>query len=70
MCKTSFMVRWSLRITCKGRLDDSLRWKFIDTAEFQRLRDIKQLGTLYYVYPGAVHNRYCHSLGLSYLLRF
>ena len=42
-------------------------WKFIDTPEFQRLRDIKQLGTLYYVFPGAVHARYSHSLGVAYV---
>jgi len=41
--------------------------KFIDTCQFQRLRDLKQLGTLYYVYPGACHNRFEHCIGTCYL---
>ncbi|CAB4467412.1 HD-domain/PDEase-like protein [Rhizophagus irregularis] len=41
--------------------------KFIDTEHFQRLRSIKQLGTTYYVYPGASHNRFEHCLGVAYL---
>ncbi|CAG8837147.1 3901_t:CDS:10, partial [Gigaspora margarita] len=41
--------------------------KFIDTPQFQRLRDIKQLGTAFYVFPGATHTRFEHSLGTAHL---
>jgi len=39
----------------------------VDTPQFQRLRDLLQLGPTYYVFPGASHRRFAHCIGVSYL---
>ena len=36
----------------------------VDTAEFQRLRQISQLGLASRIYPGATHSRFEHALGV------
>lgn len=46
---------------------DPLLVRVIHTPQFQRLKDIKQLGATYWVYPGASHNRFEHCLGTAYL---
>jgi HD superfamily phosphohydrolase len=41
--------------------------KLINTAAFLRLQEVKQLGFVYRVWPGATHTRYEHSLGVYHL---
>ena len=41
--------------------------KLIGTVPFLRLQNIKQLGFVYRIWPGATHTRYEHSLGCYYL---
>jgi HD superfamily phosphohydrolase len=46
---------------------DSTAARIIDTAAFQRLRYIRQLGLAHLVYPGASHTRFDHALGVYHL---
>ena len=41
--------------------------RLIDTAEFQRLRRIRQLGLAHFAYQSAEHSRFTHSLGALHL---
>lgn len=43
-------------------------YDIIEHRYFQRLRRIKQLGLTDYVYPGAVHTRFQHTLGAVHLI--
>ena len=40
---------------------------FIDKPEYQRLRNLKQLGNAYQIFPGGVHTRFEHCIGTAYL---
>lgn len=48
--------------------DDRLIVDLIDSAEFQRLRRIKQLGLALFTYQGAEHSRFTHSIGVMHLM--
>jgi uncharacterized protein len=48
---------------------DKIIWDLIGTAEFQRLRRIRQLGTTYLTFHGAEHSRFNHSLGVYEIIR-
>ena len=48
--------------------EDRLIIELIDSAEFQRLRRIKQLGFAMFTYQGAEHSRFTHSIGVMHLM--
>jgi HD superfamily phosphohydrolase len=52
--------------------DDQLEqtmWNVIGTEPFQRLRRIRQLGFSEFVFPGATHTRFAHSIGVFHIAR-
>ncbi|MDR1992845.1 MAG: HD domain-containing protein [Nitrososphaerota archaeon] len=42
--------------------------KIVDSAPFQRLRNIRQLATTYLIYHGSEHTRFGHSIGVMHLV--
>lgn len=50
-------------------IPNELIFDIIEHPYFQRLRRIKQLGLSCFVYPGALHTRFNHSLGTIYLMK-
>jgi uncharacterized protein len=48
---------------------DQMLWAVIQTHEFQRLRRIRQLDFSEFVFPGATHTRFAHSIGVLHMAR-
>ncbi len=48
---------------------DRTMWEVIQSFPFQRLRRIRQLGFSDFVYPGATHSRFAHSVGVFHTAR-
>jgi HD superfamily phosphohydrolase len=60
---------YGLMVFEKDNTTDQTAWKFINTPEFQRLRRIRQLGFSEFVFPGATHTRFSHSIGVYHTAR-
>lgn len=49
-------------------IEEEVVKQLIETKEFQRLRNIKQLGLTYLAFPTTEHSRLMHSVGVYYLV--
>ncbi|CAH0519871.1 unnamed protein product [Peronospora belbahrii] len=74
--KTREMHHETSKLTERKEIKDSVHglmtfepicMKIIDTLQFQRLRNLHQLGAANFVYIGATHSRFEHCLGVAYL---
>jgi HD superfamily phosphohydrolase len=52
----------------KSQASHRLLLDVMNTGPFQRLRRIKQMGLAEFVFPGATHTRFVHSLGATHLM--
>lgn len=50
-------------------LFENVIWELVNSSPFQRLRRVKQLGFSSFVYPGATHTRFAHSIGVFHTAR-
>jgi len=50
-------------------IQDQTIYELINTAEFQRLRRIKQLGTSSFTFHGAEHSRFSHCMGVYHIAK-
>jgi HD superfamily phosphohydrolase len=48
---------------------ESTLWRVVESRPFQRLRRIRQLGFSEFVFPGATHTRFAHSIGVFHTAR-
>lgn len=42
--------------------------RILESAYYQRLRWVKQLGFSFYIFPGATHTRFAHALGVMHVM--
>lgn len=42
--------------------------RILESAYYQRLRWVKQLGFSFYIFPGATHTRFAHAMGVSHVM--
>jgi HD superfamily phosphohydrolase len=60
--------KYEIRCPIHGFIElNEWEWDIINQPAFQRLRRIRQLGLTDYVYPGAMHTRFEHSLGVMHI---
>lgn len=50
-------------------IPDGVLFQILQHPYIQRLNRIRQLGLSFFVYPGAMHSRFLHSLGAMHLMR-
>lgn len=48
---------------------EQMCWRLISSAPMQKLRRVKQLGFSDFVFPGATHSRFAHSVGVFHTAR-
>ena len=49
-------------------IPDGVLFQILQHPYMQRLNRIRQLGLSFFVYPGAMHSRFLHSLGAMHLM--